>query len=387
MEKASINMEKATNGMDKVTAKSIAQKLLDSVGIKINGSNPWDIQVHNEKLYSRVLHDGSLGLGEAYMEKWWDCPRLDIFFEKILRGGLDTKVKIPLHFYFKQLLAKIINLQSKNRSKQVAYAHYDLGNHLFTAMLDTRMVYSCGYWKEASTLNEAQEKKLDLICQKLQLKPGLRLLDIGCGWGGLAKHAAEKYGVQVVGVTISEQQCNYAKEICKGLPIDIRLQDYRDINSTFDRIVSVGMFEHVGFKNYPIFMQTAHRTLSDDGLFLLHTIGGNEESSLANEWITKYIFPNGMLPSVAQIAKVAEKLFIVEDWHNFGAYYDNTLMAWHENFVRHWNDLKSHYDERFYRMWTYYLLSCAGSFRSRTNQLWQIVFSKKGVPGGYLSPR
>jgi len=385
MEKVSATTSKVNTKTD--TAKNIAQQLLESAGIAINGHEPWDIQIHNEEIYSRVLHDNSLGLGEAYMDKWWDCQRLDIFFEKILRARLDAKIKIPFHFYLRLLLARIINFQTKSRAKQVAYKHYDLGNPLFTAMLDKRMIYSCAYWKDAATLEEAQEKKLDLICQKLQLKPGHRLLDIGCGWGGLARFAAENYGANVVGVTISEQQYRYAKEYCKDLPVEIRLQDYRDINETFDRIVSVGMFEHVGYMNYPTFMATAHRALADNGLFLLHTIGVNESSYFANEWITKYIFPNGMLPSIAQVAKPTEKLFVMEDWHNFGSYYDNTLMAWHENFLRHWENLKSQYDDRFYRMWTYYLLSCAGGFRARTIQLWQIVFSKRGVIGGYLAPR
>lgn len=387
MEKVSEDMEKIPANINQHTAKSIGENLLQMAGITINGKNPWDIQVYEDDLYLRVLTEGPLGLGEAYMDKWWDCQRVDMFIDKVLRANLDTKVKIPFGFYLKQILSRFINFQTKKRARQVAYAHYDLGNDLFKAMLDKNMIYSCGYWKEAVTLEEAQIAKLDLICRKLQLKPGLTLLDIGCGWGGLARHAAEKYGVNVTGVTISEQQYHYAKEHCKNLPINIHLQDYRDINQQFDRIVSVGMFEHVGHINYRTFMRTAHQALKDDGLFLLHTIGVDETSSLANEWIVKYIFPNGMLPSITQIAKSAEKLFIVEDWQNFGAYYDNTLMAWHENFTAQWNELKTQYDERFYRMWCYYLHSCAGSFRARKNQLWQIVLSKYGVPGGYLSPR
>ncbi len=387
MEKISANANQAVISNKKVSSKALAQQLLQSAGITINGSEPWDIQVHRDDFYDRVFQEGSLGLGESYMEKWWDCERLDIFFEKILRAKLDSVAKIPFSFYMRQLLAKVINFQSKHRAKEVAYTHYDLGNSLFTVMLDKYMIYSCGYWKEARTLEEAQQAKLELICQKLQLKPGLRLLDIGCGWGGLAKYAAEKYGVTVVGVTISQQQYDYAKEFCKDLPVTIYLKDYRDVHEKFDRVVSVGMFEHVGHANYSTFMKIAHRALTDDGLFLLHTIGSNETSPMANEWILKYIFPNGMLPSIAQIAKTCEKLFVMEDWHNFGAYYDNTLMAWHENFAKQWDSLQTKYDERFYRMWTYYLLSCAGSFRARVNQLWQVVFSKAGVPGGYIAPR
>ncbi|OGT36908.1 MAG: cyclopropane-fatty-acyl-phospholipid synthase [Gammaproteobacteria bacterium RIFCSPHIGHO2_12_FULL_37_14] len=373
--------------MNKITIQRYAQNLLQSAGIHLDGNQPWDIQVHHPAFYQRVINEGALGLGESYMDKWWDCQQLDIFFYKILRAGLDAKVGKPFQTSIKELLAKIINFQSKHRAKDVGKKHYDLGNTLFKAMLDNRMIYSCGYWSNTNYLEEAQLAKLDLICKKLQLKPGLRLLDIGCGWGGLAKYAAEQHGVNVVGVTISQQQYEYAKEYCKGWPIEIRLQDYRDLHDKFDRIVSVGMFEHVGHPNYEIFMQTVHRNLTEEGLFLLHTIGVNITSLFANDWIIKYIFPNGMLPSIAQIAKTSEKFFVMEDWHNFGAYYDQTLMAWYQNFIQHWEELKSKYDERFYRMWTYYLLSCAGTFRARSIQLWQIVLSKTGIVGGYVAPR
>ncbi len=380
-------MENVDTTMKKMSPDLAIQSILQSIGITINGKAPWDIQVHNKHFYSRVLKEGPLGLGESYMDKWWDCQQLDVFFDKILRAKLDSQVHIPFRYKMKSIISLILNFQTKSRSKQVAHKHYDLGNDLFSVMLDHRMMYSCGYWKEARTLDEAQTAKLAIICEKLQLKPGLRLLDIGCGWGGLAKFAAENYGVKVVGVTISQQQYEYAKTSCAGLPIEFRLQDYRDINEKFDRVVSVGMFEHVGHANYKNFMQTVHRSLSEDGLFLLHTIGVNESVPLSNEWITKYIFPNGSLPTIFHIAKAAEKIFVMEDWHNFGAYYDNTLMAWYQNFINHWEKLKTKYDERFYRMWTYYLLSCAGAFRARSLQLWQVVFSKNGIAGGYLAPR
>jgi len=373
--------------MNKVSSKNVIEAMLNGSGIVINGTNPWDIQIHNDNFYNRLIHEGVLGLGESYMDQWWDCPQLDLLFYKVLKAKLDDKVHIPFHLKLKILLARVINFQTKKLSQVVGRKHYDLGNELFQLMLDPHMNYSCGYWKNARTLNEAQEAKLDLICQKLHLKPGMRLLDVGCGWGGLAKYAAEKYQVNVVGITISQQQFNYAKNYCQGLPIEIRLQDYRDVNTSFDRIVSVGMFEHVGHLNYATYMRTLHRVLKDDGFFLLHTIGGNHTSLFTNEWIAKYIFPNGMVPSITQIGRVVENLFVMEDWHNFGVYYDATLMAWYENFVQHWEVLKHHYDERFYRMWTYYLLSCAGSFRARANQLWQVVLSKNGIANGYIAPR
>jgi cyclopropane-fatty-acyl-phospholipid synthase len=255
-------------------------------------------------------------------------------------------------------------------------------------MLDKRMNYSCAYWKGARTLNKAQENKLELICKKLYLKPGMKVLDIGCGWGAFAKYAAEKYGVEVVGITVSKEQVALAKELCTDLPVEFRLQDYRDVNEKFDRVVSVGMIEHVGYRNYRDYFKVAERCLNDDGLFLLHTIGEVRSVKNINAFTHKYIFPNGMLPSIAQLAKAAEGLFLIEDLHNFGADYDKTLMAWYENFKNSWAEIKDQYDERFYRMWSYFLLSSAGGFRARnTNQLWQIVLSKKGVSGGYLSFR
>jgi cyclopropane-fatty-acyl-phospholipid synthase len=366
--------------------KKFVYEAVKSAGIELNGKNPWDIQIYNQKFYTRVLKEGSLGLGESYMDRWWDCDRLDQFMERIISADLESKIKTNKRLLIKSILLKLINLQTKKQSLIVGEKHYDLGNHLFKMMLDSRMNYTCGYWKNARNLDEAQLHKLELTCQKLMLKPGMRILDIGCGFGALAKYAAENYDVKVVGITISKEQCEYAQQNCAGLPIEIRFQDYRDVREKFDRVVSLGMFEHVGQLNYRTYMQIVNQCLRDDGLFLLHSIGSNTSNVAADEWITKYIFPNGMLPSIAQIGASSERLFIMEDWHNFGADYDKTLMAWYSNFKNNWDKLKSRYNDRFYRMWTYYLLSCAGTFRARSTQLWQIVFSK-GVKEGYQSLR
>lgn len=364
-----------------------AEKLLSLADIKINGDRPWDIQVHNKNFFQKVMAGGSLALGETYMEGWWDCEALDEFFYRVLRNDLQSKIKVSLDVVWNLIQAKIFNMQSKSRAFKVGERHYDLGNDLFRAMLDKRMVYSCGYWKKAQNVDEAQEAKLDLICRKLKLEPGMKVLDIGCGWGSFAGFAAEKYGVDVVGVTVSKRQKELGQERMKDLPVEIRFQDYRNVDEEFDRVVSIGMFEHVGFKNYRTYMEVVHRCLKDEGLTLLHTIGGNKSLITTDPWIHKYIFPNGMIPSARQISRASEGLFVLEDWHNFGTYYDTTLMAWYENFKSHWNELKSHYDDTFYRMWKFYLMVSAGSFRARKNQLWQIVFSKNGVNGGYVSVR
>jgi len=369
-----------------MNAKDKIIKILDQSDIEINGNRPWDIQVHNESLYSRILAQGTLGFGEAYMDGWWDCEKIDTMIEKILKAGIEKKVR-NFSMVFEVAKAKLFNQQSVSRARKVGEVHYDLGNDLYEAMLDKYMNYSCGYWHEADNLEDAQQAKLELSCQKLQLKPGMKVLDIGCGWGAFAKYAAEKYGVEVVGVTISKEQAKFAKKRCAGLPVTIKLQDYRDLTGEFDAIISIGMFEHVGYKNYKQYMQTAYRLLRENGLFLLHTIGGNISAHSTEAWIEKYIFPNSMLPSPVQTTKSAEGLFVIEDWHSFGADYDKTLMAWYKNFLDHWPELKNSYDDRFYRMWVYYLLTCAGSFRARKNQLWQIALSKHGIPGGYKSIR
>ncbi|RJQ22255.1 cyclopropane fatty acyl phospholipid synthase [Candidatus Woesearchaeota archaeon] len=363
--------------------RKTAQELLLRAGVKINGGNSWDIQVNNPDFYRRVLAGGSLALGESYMDGWWDCRNLDEFFTRIFRAELEKKVS-TWSLLIPYLKASILNLQSRSRAFHIGKVHYDIGNDLYETMLDKRMTYTCGYWKDAKTLEDAQDAKLDLVCRKIGLKKGDRVLDIGCGWGSFAKYAAEKYGAKVTGITVSKEQAVLARKRCKGLPVTVRLQDYRDVDGQFDHIISLGMFEHVGYKNYRAYMEVAHRCLKDGGLFLLHTIGGNLSVKATDAWIDKYIFPNSLLPSVKQIAASIEGLFVMEDWHNFGADYDRTLMAWFKNFDDGWQNLKSSYDERFYRMWKYYLLACAGTFRARKNQLWQIVLSKKGVAGGYV---
>lgn len=357
-------------------------EMLSRAGIGINGSNPWDMQLHRGGVAERAFAQGNLGLGEAYMDGDWDADQLDEFFSRLLRSRLANSIQ-PLRMIGHVLAAKFLNRQNIKRARAVGEMHYDLGNAFYAAMLDSRMTYTCGYWHSATSLEQAQEAKLDLICRKLDLKPGMRVLDIGCGWGSFMAFAAERYGVQAVGVSISKEQIALAKERYPHLPLEFRLQDYRELDEHFDAIVSIGMFEHVGRKNYRTYMDVAHRCLDDNGLFLLHTIGKNQRQSTPDPWIDKYIFPNGDLPSIGQIGDALDHLFVVEDLHNFGADYDKTLMAWHSNFEAAWPRFEQQLGARFRRMWRYYLLSCAGAFRARDIQLWQWVLSKKGRVNGY----
>lgn len=363
--------------------------LLSTVDIRINGDRPWDIRVHDPRLYKRVLRDGSLGLGEAYMDSWWDCDRLDDLFARLL--GADIKKRLPglarVKLAMFALAYRLINFQSVGRAFDVGERHYDIGNDLYLKMLDPQMLYSCGYWANATTLEQAQKDKLDLVCKKLELEPGMKVLDIGCGWGGMAAHAAKHFGVEVTGITVSREQKKLGEELVCGLPVSIELADYRSLTGRYDRIVSIGMFEHVGGKNYRTYFNKAAELLDNDGIFLLQTIGGENTDPTPDPFLNRYIFPNGKIPSRREINDASLGLLRLEDWHNFGPDYDRTLMAWDANVRRAWPELGGAYDRRFQRMWHYYLSCCAGLFRCRQAQLWQLVFTKPDSQREYRSHR
>lgn len=367
-------------------AWSDAQRLLERADIRLNGDRPWDLQVHHPLTLDRVLAQGSLGLGDSYVEGWWDCEQLDGFFTRILKAGLDAEVGWKARAW-PWLRARLCNLQSRWRAGEVARVHYDLDPEMFERMLGPSMAYSCGYWARAQQLDDAQHDKLDLVCRKLGLGPGMTLLDIGCGWGSLMRHAAEHYGARVTGLTISREQARWVHERLRGLPVQVECMDYRQFNrqggQRFDRVASIGMFEHVGHKNHEAFFGLMERSLRADGWALLHTIGKNRAGGHTDAWIDQRIFPNGALPSAGELATSAERRFVIEDWHNFGADYDRTLMAWHARFEAAWPTLARRHGQRFRRLWRYYLLSCAGTFRARSNQLWQLVLAPGGVRGGY----
>jgi cyclopropane-fatty-acyl-phospholipid synthase len=363
-------------------AKRKLQELFALADIQINGDRAWDVQVHDERFYQRALSEGSRGIGEAYMDGWWDAGALDEFFARIRRAELAERVR-SLSVLWLAWQGRLFNRQTRSRSRKVAQEHYDLGNDLYQVMLDKTMQYTCGYWKGAGTLEEAQQNKLHLICRKLELEAGMKVLELGGGFGGLAQFMAREYGCQVVSYNISREQVKYGREVCQGLPVRFEEKDYREaINEPepFDRLAAIGLCEHVGYKNYRPFLELAHGCLKDQGLFLLHTIGGNRSMTHTDPWVDKYIFPNSMIPSAAQLGEAMEGLWVIEDWHNFGPDYDKTLLAWWENFERGWPSLRPKYGDRFYRMWKFWLMSSAGTFRARKLQLWQIVLSKGDIP-------
>jgi cyclopropane-fatty-acyl-phospholipid synthase len=368
--------------------------LLDRADIRIDGDRSWDIHVHDDRLYRRILAEGVLGVGESYMDGWWDCDRLDEMFHRVLAARLDREIRQDWRMLVHLGASRLMNLQSRRRSHHVARQHYDLDTDLYMSFLDPYNQYSCAYFRGTEELDRAQVQKLELICRKLQLTVGERVLDIGCGWGGFARYAAERYGCHVTGVTISPVQAAYARDFCRGLDVEILESDYRNLPrhigaAGVGKVLSCGMIEHVGYRNYASFMRVVAHCLPERGMFLLHTVGGRRtKTTLQNRWLARYIFPNAMMPSLKQLAGAAEGLLVVEDLHAFGPrHYEKTLLAWYDNFERNWHTISARHDERFFRMWRFYLLHMAGSFRADQQHLWQIVLSKNGVGGEYAAVR
>lgn len=374
--------------------------LLAEADIRIGGGRPWDIVVRDPRFYKRALAGGAIGLGESFMDGWWDVPALDQAIARMLGADLRGKLKLSPFMAVDAIAEHLPNLpyvwpglrpflSRFRRYASVAETHYEVGNEFYQRLLGREMIYSCTCWDGADTLDQSELVKLEMSCRKLDLQRGQRVLEIGCGWGGFAKYAAETYGVSVVGVTISAEQRQLAVERCRGLPVEIRLQDYREVAGHYDRVASFGMFEHVGRQNYDAYFRIVHDCLTDDGRFLLETIGDNVSQSDCNPWFQKYIFsaPTSMFPSIKEIGAAAEGRFVMEDWHNFGADYAPTLRAWHGKLAANRDWIVSRYGERFYRMWAFYLLSCAGAFAARSYQNWQVVFAKRGIPAGFHAAR
>jgi cyclopropane-fatty-acyl-phospholipid synthase len=364
-------------------AESIVRELFGHADVQFGGTRAWDIKVHDPRFFERVLRDASIGFGESYMEDWWEVPALDVLIDKLFRANIKQKIQGSWRLKALTVKALLLNLQAKTRSGASVEAHYDIGNDLYTRMLDERMVYTCGYWKNAKDLTASQEAKLDLVCRKVGLEPGMRVLDLGCGWGGFASWAAEKYGCSVLGVTLSKDQVSLGNELWgpkgKKLDVELRLCDYRDVQGTFDRVVSIGMMEHVGPKNHADMMRVISERLVDDGVALVHTIANNKSLRHGTPFIEKYIFPNAVAPSLEQIGRASGGLLVMEDLHNIGEDYDPTLMAWWDNFDRTYSQLDQRkYDRKFYQMWKMYLQAAAGASRSRDGQLYQMVFTKVG---------
>ena len=369
-------------------ATRLLSNILDEAGVTLDGPEPWDPQLNDPRAVRRMIGGGSLGIGEAYMDGEWDCDRLDELARRImLVDGVDRLLagwRKALHLVYD----KLVNRQNQQRATAVAELHYNLDARFFEQILGESMVYSCAYWRDADSLTEAQLAKLDLVCRKLDLQPNDRLLDIGCGWGSLANHAAEHYGCEVVGVSIAAEQVAFAKERFTNPKIRFVCDDYRSLPEydlkPFDKIASVGMFEHVGTRNYETFMNIVDKQLRTGGRFLLHTILGKGQ----DPWLTKYIFPNGVLCDLQTIMKSVPTSLVLEDLQNLRSDYGKTLHAWYDNLNAAREVDERLQDDRFYRMWRFYLLTSVGGFTAGSRlQVDQMLFTKGGAPETIIAPR
>lgn len=362
-------------------AEAVVRELFAAAGVEVNGPAAHDITVHDERFYTKLLRSGELGMGESYIDGWWDCDALELMIDRLLRAQLHRVFKGNWRMRLGVVKAIVFNLQNERRATDSARAHYDIGNDLYQLMLDKRMQYTCGYFADTDDLDEAQEAKLDLICRKLGLEPGMRVLELGCGFGGFAIYAAEKYGVEVVGYNVSRAQLELAREMAGDLPVTFHLADYREATGKFDAVVSIGMMEHIGYKNHRTMMEVIERSMTDEAVALVHTIGSNTSRLSPERFVDRYLFPNAVSPSVAQFGNAIDGLLVLEDVHNLGEHYSPTLLAWWRNFDAGYHQLDhSVYDQRFYRLWRYYLLAASGASTSRKGQLWHWVLTKMGRP-------
>lgn len=377
--------------------KALVTAKLAQAGITINGTNPWDLIVKDDRFYARTAIGGSLGLGDSYAEGLITCEDIGALQQRWIAADTHPPgprwPRNPAEAWIR-LKMLMSNQQNIERSRDVGKFHYDIGNDLYRRMLGPTMAYSCGYWAgikyatDALALDQAQRNKYQIICEKLNLRWGMRVLEIGCGSGGFAAYAAREYGVDIVGVSISKEQIAYAQQaypdLCASGQINLQLMDYRGMYDTFgqqfDAAVSIGMFEHVGPANYAVYMKAVRDCLKPHAPFLLHTIVGNGNP---DPFMWYRIFRGGVLPLEAQMAKAAKPYFAIEHVENFGYDYYLTLKAWWNNFVAAWPELEHTYDRRFYRMWEFYLKACAALFEARRIHLQHWLLVPGGTKHGY----
>ncbi|TMW56093.1 hypothetical protein Poli38472_008741 [Pythium oligandrum] len=370
-------------------AANLMKKALAEANIVIGR----DIIVHDEEIFLDWVNRGMLAIGESYMAKKWEAVTpLDEVLRRLLAQPTEKRRKLLKSWNAKLvgLSAHIFNYQSPSRAGIVGSYHYDLGNDFFKLWLDPHMQYSCAYFKdiEDTDLDGAQRLKMHMIAQKLKLEPGMRVLEIGCGWGGLACYLAKNYNVHVTGITISNEQLKEARKWAEREGVShltsFEYQDYRGMHGQFDRVLSIAMLEAVGYKNMDMYYSVIERCLKPGGVAVVHSVTSNTSRKIPIQlWILKYIFPNGFLPSLQQMMKFTERKLIVEDVHNLGPDYDKTCFVWNQRFQEQWklgkieNPMKTQSNpEVFKRMWEFYLLYCCAGFRQRTLQLTQTVYSK-----------
>jgi cyclopropane-fatty-acyl-phospholipid synthase len=357
-------------------ARPLVAAVLRTAGIHLGGDQPWDVQVTDPRFYSSVLLRGSLGFGESYMRGWWHVEDLEEVAYRLSRAGLHWVARaLPPHLVA-LAAASFSNRQTRTDSVNLVDRHYNLGNDLFRGFLGRSMVYSCAYFDDTESLDRAQELKLDLICRRLGLKAGERLLDIGGGWGEFARHAALHYGCHVTSINIADEQIRHARERCAGLPVEIVKCDYRDLRGSFDKVAVIAMLTHVGHSNYRRFMTIVHDCLATGGRVLVETLGSRISKVNCEPWTNRYIFPGGVVPSLRQIDRAADGLLARTEVTEFGHHYVPTLRSWNANLHASWPQLAGRYPETTRLMLGYFFLTVAGAFRAGHLKYWHVQLQK-----------
>lgn len=349
--------------------------LLREANIEPNGASPWDPQIKDERFYRTVLLRGSVGLGDAYLNGWWECADISGFILRIIKSGIHLRVP-RVDIFLRRLRFGLIDAQNRIRSKRVAELHYDEDPYIFEVMLGSTNSYTCARWKGVITLDAAQQQKMDLLCKKAGLSSGMTVLDIGSGWGGFLAYAAERYQVRGIGLTISKTQLDYARKRYGNLPVEFRLQDYRDFVGGVDAVVSICVIEHVGSDHYREYFQKVRETLTrEDGFFAMQCILACDTQARMDPWTEKHIFPNGILPTLERIENAVEGILHIVDREFFRDDYVRTFSAWYENLVRNKNAIIARCGVRYFRKYEYYLCLYIAGFGSGRIDVGQFVLS------------
>lgn len=377
---SNINSE---NLIKNILTNNTKLQIINNKTSTISTNNNPDIIVNNNNFYTKLLKHGEIGLGESYVDKDWDSNNLEetlynlIINQKKIENAI---IKNSPNLIIKKLLDIPSDIFSTDNTKNDIKFHYDIGNKLYENMLGKSMLYSCAYfYKQGLSLDEAQYAKLDLIAKKLNLKEGMRVLDIGCGFGTAAIYLSKKFNVNILGISLSKEQINYFNSIYTGTQVQVIYKDYRELtrehNNSYDCIYSIGMFEHIGINNHIDYYNKCFKLLKTNGTMLIHTIVSNKRLYSHNSWITKYIFPGAELPHISDFTKKYTDNWLLQDLQCIGKSYSKTLLAWKKNI----NDSSvfNNYDDKFKRTWNYYLLLCSAAFRAREITVFQLVYFKK----------
>jgi cyclopropane-fatty-acyl-phospholipid synthase len=371
-------------------AELAVRKLVEVAGVPDTVFN--HLNVSDDSVWYDIITKANLGIAEGYMHGKIDVDPLPLFLSLLNDTSIGTRRKEKFDVLGMvigaieaptQMMGWLFNLQTKELSSRVTKQHYDAGNDLYEVMLGPSMSYTCAYWKDAENLDQAQEAKFNLIMRKLELQPGMKVADLGMGWGTAAAYMHKHGKVNVTGVSLSEKQVEWAQNNLVKDGLRFIWSDYRehcedpDIVGTYDRIYSIGMFEHIGPKNYEPFFKCIKALLKPDGLAVVHTIGEPDFVAASDQFLEKYIFPGAVIPTLPMATKAFEHHFILEDFQNFGHDYSKTLAAWHVNSLKFFRENPNAYSPEFQRMWEYYLKMCEALFELRINQLWHFVLSPR----------